>query len=210
MDNDNESIYEVETRVFFESKEEAYSVVPFLKKCLTTEIKWETTMYGLDIFYLGSLLRVSDSIIGKIKRIYLGYKEVDIGKIYNVRKEIDEEITEGIANSRILEILCGKKEGINPALIKAALEEFGHKKFMSFSGTNLVGNNSELDIALKLMSCPTLRYPLILEIEKTASCIEEAIQKEVELSKLITSLSLETRVLIKEPPTLLFDTLYED
>jgi len=61
MEKENEAIYEVETRIFFESIEEAYALVPFLKKCLTTEIKWETTIYGLDIFSLGGLLRVTEA-----------------------------------------------------------------------------------------------------------------------------------------------------
>jgi len=135
---------------------------------------------------------------------------VDIGRIYNVRREIDEEISEGNLNSTILEMISGKKEGISPALIIETLEEFGHKEFMSFSGTSIIGNNPELGVELKLLSCPILRYPLFLEIEKTATSIEEALIEEIELSKLITSLSLETRVLIKEPPTLLYEALYQD
>lgn len=42
--------YEVETRFYFNNKEEAFAELPFLASCLNTKIEWETFHYGLDLF----------------------------------------------------------------------------------------------------------------------------------------------------------------
>jgi hypothetical protein len=78
---------------------------------------------------------------------------------------------------------------------------------MSFTGRNLTGHHEKLQLDLKLLSCPVLRYPLMLEIEKSAETLEEAFRKELELKDFLTEYKLADRALKEEPPTLLYETL---
>jgi adenylate cyclase class IV len=200
-------LYEVETRVYFNSQEEAFERLPFLKDCLTTKVEWETSMYGLEIYNSGKLLRISEVTVSGNTRAYWGYKEEDLGKFYNIRKELDEEITHGIKGSYILELINGKEEEVNKDNVEQILESLGHKKFMSFTGRNLTGRHEKLQIDLKLLFCPILRYPLLLEIEKSAETLEEAYTKELELRDFLCQYKLENRALKEEPTTLLYETL---
>lgn len=204
---EKERLYEVETRVYFNSEKEAFELLPFLKECLKTKIEWETSMYGLEIYKSGKLLRTSEVTINGNTRAYWGYKEDDLGKFYNIRKELDEEITHGIKNSYILELINGKVEEVNRVTAEQILESLGHKKFMSFTGRNLTGRHEELQLDLKLLSCPILRYPLLLEIEKSAETLEEAYSKELELKDFLSLYKLENRALKEEPTALLYETL---
>lgn len=84
-------LYEIETRVYFSSQEEAFNTLPFLTDCLKRKIEFETRMYGIELFNSGKILRVSYIKHDNASEVYLGYKEPDIGKIYNIRNEIDKE-----------------------------------------------------------------------------------------------------------------------
>lgn len=200
-------LYEVETRIYFNSQEEAFEMLPFLRECLTRKVEWKTIMYGLEFYKSGKLLRTSEVTFNGSTRAYWGYKEEDLGKFYNIRKELDEEITHGIKDSYILELINGKEEEVNRGNVEQILESLGHKKFMSFTGMNLTGRHEKLQIDLKLLFCPILRYPLLLEIEKSAETLEEAYIKELELRDFLFQYKLDNRALKEEPTTLLYETL---
>jgi adenylate cyclase class IV len=196
-------MYEIETRVYFSSHEEAFNTLPFLQDCLKKKTKWETRMYGIELFNSGKILRVSDVKDNDTVRVYLGYKEIDIGKIFNIRNEIDEEITIGVRESYILQLIKGLEKEVNVRNINQILESLGHKQFMSLTGSNLTGQYEKLQIDLKLMACSSLKYPLLLELEKSARTVEEALRKELDLKNFIAEYKLESRVVKKEPPYLL-------
>jgi len=200
-------MYEIETRVYFDSQEEAFDTLPFLQECLKNKIEWKTRMYGAELFNLGKILRVSDFEHNGMKRAYLSYKEQDIGEIFNIRKEIDEEITLGISDSYILRLIDGAEQEISMENISQILESLGHKQFMILKGTNLTGCYEKSQIDLKFMECTILKYPLLLEIEKSAEALEEALKKELELKNFIAEYKLENRVVRKEPPALIKERL---
>lgn len=78
---------------------------------------------------------------------------------------------------------------------------------MSFTGNNLTGHYDKYQLDLKLLHCPILRYPLLLEIEKSAKTLEEAFIKEQQLKDFLTEYKLQDRALKEEPTTLLYETL---
>ena len=199
----NRMLYEVETRVYFKNQEEAFHILPFLHKCLEKKTEFETRMYGVELFNDGKILRVSDVSRYNTKRVYLGYKESDVGTIFNVRNEIDEEITDEIKESFILKSYLGIYNQVNRRNINEILESLGHKPFMSITGTNITGYCDKLQIDFKLMRSPVLKYPLLLEIEKSAETLEEAFRQELELKNFITEYKLEDRIVKEEPPFLL-------
>ena len=121
--------YEVETRVYFNSYNECFTVLPWIKNLLHSKIYFKTSMYGKELFDLGKILRVSKSNGKDINKVVLGYKE----------KDLENE----------------------------------------------------------------LKYPLLLEIEKLANNIEEAIELEGVLKKFIDKYNLNNRVIKAEPLYLL-------
>ena len=196
-------LYEIETRVHFNSQEEAFNTLPFLYECLKKKTEFETRMYGIELFNSGKILRVSDIKDDKTTRVFLGYKEPDIGRIFNIRNEIDEEITYGTYESFILQSIEGIKVDVNISNVSKLLESLGHKQFMLLTGTNKTGYYEKLHIDLKLMKCSVLKYPLLLELEKSAEGLEEAFHQELELKDFIAKYKLESRIVKEEPPTLL-------
>lgn len=200
-------LYEVETRVYFNSPEEAFNFLPFLKECLINKAKWETTMYGFELYNSGRILRTSRAMVNGITRYFIGYKEEDLGKLYNIRKELDEEITSGLSDSYILELLNGVAQEVTKENVSHLFESLGYEKLMSFTGNNLTGRYEESDLELKLLSCPILRYPLLLEIEKSAETLQEAFIKEQELKDFLIEYKLQDRALKEEPTALLYETL---
>lgn len=200
-------LYEVETRVYFNSQEEAFISLPFLKDCLINRVEWETSMYGIELYKAGRILRTSSTSVNGTTRFYIGYKEEDLGKLYNIRKELDEEITLGLDDSYILYLLNGEKQELTRENVGHILDSLGYGEFMSFTGNNLTGRYDKLQIELKLLYCPILRYPLLLEIEKSAQTLEEAYIKEQELKDFLIEYKLLDRALKEEPTTLLFETL---
>lgn len=200
--------FEVEIRCHFDSPEEAYKVLPFVRSCLRREISWVTRYYGLTLFKSGQLLRVSEVVYHGEVRHYLGWKGPDIGGFANIRQEVDEEITAGLVNSAIMRRLGAKGEIGTADAVGGELERLGHHQFMSFGGSDLTGYEEPLGLNVKLMTCPVLRWPLLVELEKTANTEEEATQCELELHELSTKFQLQSRLVREEPPSLLYAGLF--
>ncbi|MFP4661177.1 MAG: hypothetical protein ACLFPF_03215 [Halanaerobiales bacterium] len=200
-------IYEVETRFTFDSKEEAFEAVPFLKKSLNKEIVWKTSHYGLDLFKKDIILRLSRAEIGDKIIKSLGYKEKDIGEYLNIRKEYGEKITDGIKDSFIMDILHGERTFTSPDEVEDELNKLGYDIFMSFEGRSIIGKYQPLDLQLKLMYCQALKYPLLLEIEKEAHTYSEIQPMIIDIKDFIKRYNLADRVVQKEPPTLLYEVL---
>ena len=204
-------MYEVEIRCHFNDEDEAYSILPFLRSSLREEdrVSWVTRFYGLDLFHSGELLREAEVVRdGRVRR-YLGWKGLDIGRYANIRLEIEEEFTDGLTDSAILGRLGGREGLIRRGDVIHELERLGHRQFMSFKGTEITGYDEALDIKTKIMSCPVLKWPLIVEMEKTADTEEEAYEREKELEKLASRFKIESRMLRQEPPTLLYIQLFK-
>jgi adenylate cyclase class IV len=199
-----ERSYEVETRLYFNSDEEALAAFPFLKDILKKDLKWVTKTFGKALFKEDKLLRASYVNIKDKERVYLGYKEPDLGNLCNIRLELDEDITGGI-DSDILKLLSSKETKVSPENLDDLLASLGYAEFMSFNGYNSSGYNKDLDIAFKLMHCDILEYPILLELEKTADSLAETATKEKKLLELIESYNLTNRIVRKEPPTLLYE-----
>ena len=208
--SDTPSSFEVEIRCHFKDTVEAYSILPFLQSSIREEdsISWSTRFYGLELFHSGLLLREAEIVQkGQIRR-YLGWKGPDIGHFANIRLEIEEEFTDGLVDSVILKRLDGREGPIRRGDVIHELDRLGHRQFMSFKGTETRGYDETLDVKLKMMSCPVLKWPLIVEIEKTANTEEEAFTCEKELEKLARRFYIENRILRQEPPTLLYNQFY--
>jgi adenylate cyclase class IV len=212
--NTTNPLYEVETRFGFQDQEEVWNILGFLQPCLTQEIAWNTTHYSVELFQRDQIVRVNrvEREGGSDISFSLGWKGPDIGKFANIRLEIDEDITAGIVNSRILAQLNGRTGLTTPDEVRGELLRLGHQGFMSFTGRNLVGFYQPLELQLKLMvtACPVLRWPLLLEIEKTAHSPAEALELEQELEKFSRKYGMLERVVREEPPTLLYRALNLD
>lgn len=201
--------YEVEFRCHFADRGEAFEKIPFLARGLQGRCTWETAIYGPEYFKSGLLLRTAAVVDGKGPRYYIGWKGSDTGKFANIRQELDGEI--GSASSQaILRYFGGKTNPGTLAEVSRELERLGYHRFMSFSGEDASGYYQPLDLHLKIMYCETLRWPLIVEIEKTAATLQEASQREEELFALSRELGLEERVVRDEPPTLLYQALFPE
>lgn len=202
--------FEVEIRCHFQNREEAFRVLPFLRDCLTSEISWSTHFYGESLFRSGQLLRASEIVGEGRRRYYIGWKGSDIGTFANIREEIDEEITEGIAGSAIIRRLGGGSDFLTHESVIDELERLGHRRFMAFHGNDVSGHCEALDLKLKLMRCAALRWPLLVELEKNARTEAEAQQREAELMEVSRTFGLERRLVKEEPPALLYETLHPD
>lgn len=200
--------YEVETRFYFNSEEEVFERLPFLKEVLKREVKWETKTLGLEVFKAGKLLRFSEVFQDRERRIYLGYKDKDQGRVCNIRSEVDEDITRGVHRSLVLESVHGEGRAVDALNAMEIFEALGYKEFMTFEGKSLLGKYDKEDLAVKLMYCDALKYPLLLEIEKTAASLEEAFKREKELAAFVEEYNLKDRMVREEPPTLLYEGLF--
>lgn len=201
--------YEVETRFYFNSEEEVFEKLPFLKEVFKRKVTWETKTLGLEVFKEGKLLRFSEVFEKGERRIYLGYKDRDQGRVCNIRSEVDEDITLGVHRSFVLESVHGESRAVDALNAMEIFEALGYKEFMTFEGKSLLGKYEKEDLAVKLMYCDTLKYPLLLEIEKTAASLEEAFEKEKELEAFVEEYNLKDRMLREEPPTLLYEGLFD-
>lgn len=202
------SIYEVESRFHFKDEEEIFEKLPFIKDSLKTDLKWESLHYGHRLFKEDIVLRMSTVDYASSKMQSISYKEEDLGEKINVRREYSEIINEELLQSKIINILGGNRAVNSWSGITEELLELGHKKFMSFRGQSRVGHYGPLNLDIKIMYCSALRYPLLLELEKAASDIEDAKIKSRELWELIEEYELKDKMIIKEPPTLLYETIY--
>jgi adenylate cyclase class IV len=201
-------MFEVEVRCHFGDVAEAYAALPFLLPNLQRKCVWETSIYGLKLFQSGQLLRTASLVFDKEPRYYLGWKGPDIGQFANIREEIDEEITSGSSHSSILKLLAGRGSihDINEAIQE--LDRLGYSRFMSFEGVDSSGYYAPYGLSLKLMHCPVLQWPLIVELEKTAHTAQEADLRQQELFDLCTLFQLHDRLVKEEPPTLLYNALF--
>jgi hypothetical protein len=181
--------------------------LPFLRACLKSRCNWITAIHGQRLFQSGQLLRTAQVKVKEQLQYYLGWKGPDMGKFANIRQELDEEITPESEYSYILNSLGGKSSIKGFQEVNQELERLGHAQFMSFEGEDLTGYYKPHGISLKLMRCEQLRWPLIVEIEKTADSPEVAVRCEQALLDLCILLQLHDRVVKEEPPTLLYQAL---
>ena len=197
--------YEVEIRCHFDSVEEAYNKIPFLRACLKHEMVWASGIYGEEFFKAGRLLRMSKTTIDGETKYFMGWKGEDTGTFANIREEIDEVITNGVTDSRILEKLGSQNTTLSRNKISAELKKLGYQRFMSWRGADLFGDYKPLDVSMKLMTCRTLKWPVMVEIEKSAKTKEEARVRENELRAFCDRFGLNDRLVREEPPTLLYE-----
>ena len=201
-------LFEVEFRCHFNNPDDACQALPFMGSCLHRQFAWNGTFYGLELFQSGRVLRITDVVEGEDTRCYIGWKEPDTGEFANIRQEIVEDITTGIADSTILSFLGGRERIQNKNEAIQELERLGYDRFMSWTGTDLTGYYESHNINVKLMSCAMLRWPFLVEIEKMATTEEEANQCEQALYKLCGQFQLQSRLVREEPPSLLYDTVF--
>ena len=197
-------IYEVETRFHFKSEEEVYQNLPVLKSALDRKVQWETIHYGLEEFKKDIVIRVSHNQINGKQISALGYKEEDKGEKINIRKEYGAEITTGITDSQILDLLGGEISLSTPEAVAAELKSLGHQPFMSFSGLSWLGTAEKLELDFKLMHCDDLAYPLLVEVESEAQTKAEIAEQKEKILNFIAQYDLEERIVTDEPPTLLY------
>ena len=197
-------IYEIETRFRFKEDTEVYKKLPFLKSVLTKKVNWKTTHYGLEEFRKDIVIRISYDQVNKQQICSLGYKEADLGKKLNIRKEYDEEITSGVQNSKILSRLGGSSSLSSSGEVKTELKELGYQPFMSFSGNSYLGAAQQLELDFKLMYCNDLKYPILLEVEVEAETKDDIVKQKQKLLGFIEQYDLAARLVPEEPPTLLY------
>jgi adenylate cyclase class IV len=200
--------YEVEIRCRFDSAEEAYKIIPFLHACLKHEMVWASGIYDEEFFKAGKLLRMSKTTIDGRTEYYMGWKGEDTGTFANIREEIDEVITNGVTDSRILEKLGSQNRTLPRNKISAELKKLGYQRFMSWRGADLFGDYKPLGVSMKFMTCRTLEWPVLVEIEKSAHTIEEALVRENELRAFCDRFGLHDRLVREEPPTLLYEARF--
>jgi adenylate cyclase class IV len=200
--------YEVEIRCHFDTTGDAYKAIPFLHSTLTHEMAWSSSFYGQELFRSGQLLRMSKTTVDKKTIYYLGWKGCDAGAFANIREELDEVITDGIGDSQILRKLGVQIRTLGRKDITGELRRLGHHKFMAFQGHDLFGNYKPLDVSMKLMTCHSLKWPLLVEFEKMAHTEEEARQFEKDLYELSRQLKLENYLVKEEPPTQLYTAVF--
>jgi adenylate cyclase class IV len=200
--------YEVEIRCHFSNADEAYRTIPFLRACLKHEMVWFSGIYGEDFFKAGKLLRMSKTTVDGETKYFMGWKGSNTGTFANIREEIDEVITHGVTDSRILEKLGSQNRTLPRNKISAELKKLGHQRFMSWRGADLFGDYKPLDVSMKLMTCRTLRWPVLVEIEKSAKSKKEALVRENELRSFCDRFGLNDRLVREEPPTLLYEARF--
>jgi hypothetical protein len=203
------AIYEVEFRCHFESTDEAYSLLPFLRQGLQRRCTWNTAIHGLEYFQSGRLIRTARVTGDTDTKYYVGWKGPDTGNFANIRQEVGEQIVAPLINSSILGYLGGRPEIGNIDDAIRELERLGYPKFMEFEGEDISGYYKPFDVYLKLMTCRELQWPLIVEIEKNSQSIQEAARCEQELYELCLQYRIQDRVIRDEPPTLLYKAVFD-
>jgi len=201
-------LFEVEFRCHFNSPEDAYHTLPFLRSCLKRRVPWTGTLYGLELFKSGQILRTGrTNEDGKIYD-YITWKGPDTGGFCNIRREIGENITNGISSSTILKMLGGKRSIQNKDEAVQELERLGYHPFMSWEGVDTYGYFQPHNINVKLMSCEILKWPWIVEFEKTAETEQEATKREVELYEFSREFWLWKHIFKEEPTQLLYEKVF--
>jgi hypothetical protein len=200
--------YEVEIRCHFEGLDEAYRRLPFLTGGLQQGCTWHTSIHGLQYFQSGLLLRTGEAADCKGTKYFTGWKGPDTGAFANIRQEVGEEILPPTTRSSILGYLGGNPEVKNLREAVRELERLGYPQFMDFEGQDISGYYEPYEVHLKMMSCRQLKWPFIVEIEKTAGTLAEAVRYERSLQELCREFRLEDRLIKDEPPTMLYNTLF--
>jgi adenylate cyclase class IV len=200
---------EVETRFRFTDQTETFDLLPWIAPCFNRKNRWTTVHFGAGLFDKDIILRIGESYRETGNQLFLGWKGPDRGSFANIREELDEEITAGIISSQILTLMKGNPGQPSAGAVARELVRLGYEPFMEFTGENRFGFYEPLQLHLKLLYCPVLAHPCLLEIEKTAAGETEAMELERELLAFTRQYRLEERVVRKEPPTLLHDTLYK-
>jgi len=200
--------YEVEIRCHFSSADEAYKKIPFLRACLKHEMVWASGIYGEEFFKAGRLLRMSKTTVDGRTEYYMGWKGEDTGAFANIREEIDEVVTNGVTDSRILGKLGSQNTTLRRNKISAELKKLGYQRFMSWRGADLLGDYKPLGVSMKLMNCRALRWPVLVEIEKSAKTKKETLVRENELRAFCDRFGLNDRLVREEPPTLLYEARF--
>lgn len=200
--------FEVEVRCHFESVSEAFDALPFLHSCLKRRYTWKTNIHGLQLFQSGQLLRTAEVEVDNQYRCFIGWKGPDTGDFSNIRQEIDEDITSGSAESKILASLGGKRDVSGFRDLIQELDLLGYPQFMLFEGHDLAGYYEPYGIKLKLLNCTRLKWPLLVEIEKVANSAEEAVFCEQSLHDFCDQFQLQNRIVKEEPPTLLYQAVF--
>ena len=201
--------YEIEFRCQFNNDAEAYRILPFLKASLNKEYTWFDNYHGMEVYQRGEVLRASgvDGVSGK--RFFLGWKGPDQGRFANLRRELDEETTGGLVDSAILQQFCGVLKTWTADEVAPALERAGYLKFMHYEGHSLTGRDEKLGVNTKLMHCPVLKWPLLVELEKLANSESEARQCEKDLEAICRDYNLTQYLVKEEPGTLLYQATFE-
>jgi adenylate cyclase class IV len=171
---------------------------------------WASGIYGKEFFKAGKLLRMSKTTVDGRTEYYMGWKGEDTGTFANIREEIDEVITDGVTDSRIMEKVGSQIRTLPRNKISAELKQLGHRRFMSWRGADLFGDYKPLGVSMKLMTCRTLRWPVLVEIEKSAHTKEDALVKENELLAFCDRFGLNDRLVREEPPTLLYEARFPE
>ena len=151
---------------------------------------------------------MSKTTVDNNTKYYMGWKSRDTGTFANIREEIDEVITDGIIDGQILRKLGTQNRTLGRKDITAELKLLGQHRFMSFRGSDFFGHYEPLDVSMKLMTCRSLRWPVLVEVEKAANTREEALIREAELLEFCDRFGLHDRLVRDEPPTLLYATRF--
>jgi hypothetical protein len=195
--------YEIEFRCRFNSDEEAYQILPFLKNSLNREYTWFDNYHGREVFESGQVLRVSGVSGALGVHDFLGWKGPDQGHFANLRREYNEETSGGILKSAIMAYFCHAQISYAAPEIGPALDKAGYIKFMSYTGHSLTGRDEALGINTKLMHCQVLRWPILVELEKIAASESEALEFQNQLEEICRNYNLGSRVVKEEPGRLL-------
>ena len=210
MSNTN---YEIEIRFRVAQVAEAYQLLPFLAENLGQERPWHTDIIGRPIYEAGRLLRVAKVPSDDSTRTFIDYKGPDLGlelgTIANIRFELGEEITGGLAKSAILQEIGIAGDFATADEVDQALRDAGHQPFMSFTGIDRLGVYEPLDLQLKAMTCPKiLGDDVLIELEFGATSTSEARAEALKLEQIVDEYGIRNRLFRDEPPTMLYDATF--
>lgn len=201
--------YEVEIRFCVASPEEAYQLLPFFAQTLRAPKQWATDIIGRDLYESGRLLRLGRTLSADRPRYSLGYKGPDRGTVANIRQEWGEEITDGIQASAIFATLGLAGDYTTHAAVVDALHAAGHTPFMHFAGVDRLGYYEPLALHTKLCQCAAiLDEQYLIELEMSASSLEEALLAETRLQAIAEEFRLTERLFRDEPPTMLYQRTF--
>lgn len=201
----HEQNYEIEIRFCVANPTEVYALLPFFEQSLREPKPWATAIIGRDLYGAGQLLRVGRTFAADRTRYWLGYKGPDLGTVANIRQEWGEEITDGIEASAILPMLGLAADYPTHTAVVAALHAAGYTPFMDFAGVDRLGYYAPLDLHTKLCQCEAiLDQGYLIELEMSATSLEEARTAERRLQALAEEYHLTDRLFRAEPPTMLY------